>query len=190
MELLVALTIFAVMSIAAYRGLTTMLEARARVELENHKWRNVALFFARMENDLDAFRKRPVRGTSDLLLPALAGNAVALGEDDAQLSFTRGGYGSQEEKLTAPQRVGYRWRQGQVEMLAWAILDQAPRSRPEIYQALGEVARFELRYLDQAGNWQLQWPLAGQPANLPPNALEVSLTLLSGETVKRVFALP
>ncbi len=189
-ELLVALTIFAVMSIAAYRGLTTMLDARARIEMENQKWRNVALFFSRLENDLDALRKLPVRSTSDLPLPALAGNAVAVGEDDAQLAFTRGGYGGQEEKLTAPQRVGYRWRQGQVEVLSWAALDQAPRSRPEVYRALGEISRFELRYLDPAGNWQLQWPMPGQAANLPPSALEVSLTLLSGEVVKRIFALP
>ncbi len=189
-ELLAALTIFAVMSIAAYRGLSTMLDARARIELENHKWRNVALFFSRLENDLDAFRTRPVRGTSDLPLPPLAGNAVAAGEDDAQLAFTRGGYSGQEGKLSAPQRVGYRLRHGKVEMLSWAILDQAPRSRPEAYQALGGVAKFELRYLDAAGNWQLQWPLPGQLANQPPNALEVSLTLGSGETVKRMFALP
>lgn len=189
-ELLVALTIFAVMSIAAYRGLSTMLDARARIELENHKWRNVALFFARLENDLDAFRQRPVRSTSDLPLPALAGNAVAVGEDDAQLAFTRGGYSGQEDKLSAPQRVGYRLRQDKIEVLAWAILDQAPRSRPEVYRVLGEVTRFELRYLDPAGNWQLQWPRPGQPANQPPNAVEASLTLRSGETVKRIFALP
>ncbi|PWB59331.1 MAG: hypothetical protein C3F18_01035, partial [Nitrosomonadales bacterium] len=167
-----------------------LLDARTRIEMENHKWRNVALFFSRLENDLDAFRNLPARSTSDLLLPALAGNAVAAGEDDAQLAFTRGGYSGQEEKLAAPQRVGYRWRQGQVEVLSWAILDQAPRSRPEVYRALGEVSRFELRYLDPAGNWQLQWPMPGQAANLPPSALEVSLTLLSGEAVKRIFALP
>lgn len=189
-ELLVALTIFAVMSIAAYRGLTTMLDARARIEMENQKWRNVALFFARFENDLDALIKRPVRGTSDLQLPALSGNVVAVGEDDAQLAFTRGGYGGQEEKLTAPQRVGYRLRQGQLEVLAWNVLDQGPRSRPEVYQALRDVSRFELRYLDPAGNWQLQWPLAGQQINQPPGALEVSLTLKSGEAVQRIFALP
>ncbi|MDO9190695.1 MAG: type II secretion system minor pseudopilin GspJ [Sulfurimicrobium sp.] len=189
-ELLVALTIFAVMSIAAYRGLSTMLDARARIELENHKWRNVALFFSRLENDLDAFRMRPVRGTSDLPLPPLAGNALAVGEDDAQIAFTRGGYSGQEGKLSAPQRIGYRLRQGQVELLTWNILDQAPRSRPEVYRALGGVTQFELRYLDAAGNWQIQWPLPGQQANQPPNALEVSLTLGSGEAVKRVFALP
>lgn len=189
-ELLVALTIFAVMSIAAYRGLSTMLDARARIEMENHKWRNVALFFTRLENDLDAFRKRPVRGTSDLPLPALSGNAIAVGEDDAQLAFTRGGYSGQESNLSAPQRVGYRLRHGRMEMLSWAILDQAPLSRPEVYQALGEVTRFELRYLDPAGNWQQQWPLPGQAVNQPPGALEISLTLLSGEVVKRVFALP
>jgi general secretion pathway protein J len=188
--MLVALTIFALMAIAAYRGLTTMLDAGARIEVENQKWRNVALFFSRLENDLDAFRQLPIRSTSDLLLPALAGNAVIVGEDDAQLSFTRGGYSGQEEKLSAPQRVGYRWQQGRMEVLSWAILDQAPRSRPEVFRALEGVSKFELRYLDQSGNWQLQWPLPGQAPDQPPDALEISLTLLTGEVVTRVFALP
>lgn len=188
-ELLVALTIFAVMSVAAYRGLTTMLDARTQVEAENHKWRKVALFFSRLENDLDAFRPLPIRGTSDLPLPALVGNTVATGEDDAQLAFTRSGFTGLEGKLAAPQRVGYRLRQGQIEVLGWSVLDRAPRSQPEVFQALGDITRFELRYLDATGNWQRQWPLPGQPPELPPNALEVSLTLLTGETVKRVFAL-
>lgn len=189
-ELLVALTIFSVMSIAAYRGLSTMLDARARVEMENHKWRNVAQFFTRLDNDLDAFRNRPVRSTADLKLPALTGSTSASGEDEAQLVFTRGGYSGQEGKLSAPQRLGYRLRQGQVEILAWDILDQAPRSRPVTYQALDNVAGFELRYLDRAGVWQQQWPLPGQATDMAPSALEVSLTLLSGEVVKRILALP
>ncbi|MBZ0105229.1 MAG: type II secretion system minor pseudopilin GspJ [Sulfuricella denitrificans] len=189
-ELLVALAIFSVMSIVAYRGLSTLLDARAQVELENRKWRNVAQFFSRMENDLDAFRKRPVRSSADLQLPPLTGNALTAGEDDAQLTFTRGGYSGQEEKLTAPQRVGYRLRNGRVEILAWDILDQSPRSRPVAYPALGEVAGFELRYLDGAGAWQLRWPLPGQATDMPPDAVEVSLTLQTGEVVKRIFSLP
>lgn len=188
-ELLVALTIFVIMAATAYRGLSAMLDARERIDQENRKWRSVALFYARLENDLEAVLDRPVRGTADLALPALAGNALATGEDDAQLAFTRSGYAGQAGLLSAPQRVGYRLHGETLELLTWTALDQAPRSRPEINPALKDVIKFTLRYLDRNGNWQTQWPLPGQDPTLP-TAVEASITLRSGETVQRIFALP
>jgi general secretion pathway protein J len=199
-ELLVALAIFAIMAVVAYRGLSVMLDARARVEQENRQWRGVALFFARFENDVDAVRPRPIRDSSDLLQPALVGKPVAPGEDDAQLMFTRSGYGGQSGALTAPQRVGYRLRGETVELLTWPVLDQAPLTRPEVGAVLSEVIRFELRYLDRGGAWQTQWPVAGEGAesaaspgavqNGLPAGLEILIGLRSGEEVRRMFALP
>lgn len=188
-ELLVALAIFVVMAATAYRGLNAMLDARQRVEQENRQWRDVALFYARLENDLDALLDRPVRSASDLTSPALMGHALTVGEDDAQLAFTRSGYVGQTGSLAAAQRVGYRLRGETLELLSWSALDQAPRSRPEINPALQNVAQFTLRYLDLSGNWQTQWPLPGQVAGLP-TAVEAGITLRSGESVQRVFALP
>lgn len=188
-ELLVALAIFVVMAATAYRGLSAMLEARQRIEQENHKWRNVAQFYARLENDLEAVLDRPVRGTADLALPSLAGIESTVGEDDAQLSFTRSGYAGQAGMLSAPQRVGYRLHGNTLELLSWAALDQAPRSHPVINPALQDVTRFTLRYLDRNGSWQMQWPLPGRNSGLPA-AVEASITLRSGENVQRIFALP
>lgn len=187
-ELLVALAIFAVMAVAAYRGLSVMLDARERIEQENQKWRGMALFFARLENDLGAVLERPVRGTSDLLLPAFSGRPVAVAPDEAQLAFTRIGYGGQAGALAAPQRIGYRLRGEAVELLTWEVLDQAPRSSPVASAALDGVTQFDLRYLDRNGGWQQQWPPAGQDGGLP-SAVEVRVKLRGGEEARRVFAL-
>ena len=42
-EVLVAMIIFAVMAVMAYRGLTAILETRARLDEEASKWRAVSL---------------------------------------------------------------------------------------------------------------------------------------------------
>jgi len=51
-EVLVALVVFAVLSGLAYRSLSVVLDSRRHIDRENHKWREVALFLARLEQDV------------------------------------------------------------------------------------------------------------------------------------------
>ena len=143
----------------------------------------------RLENDLAAALDRPVIGASGLALPAFTGTGTAVGGDDPQLALTRSGFTDQTGIPGAPQRVGYRLRGETVELLTWPVLDQAPRTSPDVVPALTGVKDFVLRYLDHNGNWQRQWPLAANNEDLPA-ALEVRVVLLSGAEVRRVFALP
>lgn len=187
-EMLVALTIFALMSVLAYRGLTAVLETRAHLTEDNRRWRDIALTLVQLEQDLRQAVDRPVRGSGDLLLPALVGNPQPAGADDAQLSVSRMGMAWQTGVLADVQRHGYRLNNGTLEQLVWPVLDQAPRSEPAVHRLLERVSRFEMRYLDGSGTWQPRWPLPGMPAL--PAALEVVLELDRGAVVTRVFALP
>lgn len=186
-EVLVAIAIFAIMSVVAYRGLNGILQARERVTLESRKWRELALFFAKVEGDLTAVIDRPVRDNGDLLLPSFAGKERTVSQDDAQLEFTRTGLPGQSGKLADLQRFGYRLRDGAIEQIVWPVLDRAPRSHPESFVVLQEVAELRLRYLDGKNVWQNIWP-APEQAGLP-HAVEMAVVLKSGEKVVRVFAL-
>lgn len=188
LEMLVALAIFALISAFAYRALDLVLETRAKVTAESRKWRDITLLFARMEQDMNRLANRSVRDSRDLPSPALLGEPVPLGEDDAQLAFTRMGLEGQSGALSDVQRLGYRLRDGKVEMLVWPVLDQAPRTRPEAETVLGGVKAMEIRYLGAEGTWWPRWPKPGVPGELP-RALEVTLELMSGERMSRLFAL-
>jgi general secretion pathway protein J len=188
LELVVALAIFALISIFAYRALDLVLDTRAKVTAEGKKWRNIALLFARLEQDLGRLVNRPVRDSHDLLSPALLGEPVPVGEDDAQLMFTRMGLEGQSGVLNDAQRLGYRLRDGNVEMLVWPVLDQAPRTRPEVDTVLSGVKAMEIRYLGADGTWLPRWPKPGAPGELP-RALEITLELTTGERMTRLFAL-
>lgn len=186
-EVLVAIAIFAIMSVVAYRGLDGILQARERVTLESRKWRELALFFARVEGDLTAVIDRPVRDNGDLLLPPFAGKERTVSQDDAQLEFTRTGLPGQSGKLADLQRFGYRLRDGAIEQLVWPVLDRAPRSHPESFVILPDVAELRLRYLDGKNAWQVIWP-APEQVGLP-RAVEMTVVLKSGDKLMRVFAL-
>jgi len=187
-ELLVALVILTLLSVAGYRGLDAVLQTRERVAAETRKWQHLAFFFARMNQDIAQAVQRPVRDEGGAFYRAAwVGNAVTVGENDAELIFTRAGIPDQGAALQAPQRIGYRLEHGAIVMLRWPSLDQPPRVKPVRYPVLEGVREFKLRYLDKSGIWQLQW----QYPDLikMPVAAEVALTLVSGEVITRIFAL-
>jgi general secretion pathway protein J len=188
-ELLVALVILTLLSVAGYRGLDAVLQTRERVAVETRKWQHLAFFFSRLNQDIAQAVQRPVRDESgNIVRAAWLGNTVAVGEDDAELIFTRAGIPDQGSALQAPQRIAYRLEQGSIVMLRWPSLDQAPRVKPVRYPVLEGVREFKLRYLDRDGIWQLQWQYPTDLSKLPV-AVEITLTLVGGEIITRIFAL-
>lgn len=186
-ELLVSLVILALLSIAGYRSLDTVIQTRERVSAETRKWQHLTSFFSRMDQDIAQAVHRSVRDTGGVARPEWIGHAVPVGEDDAELTFTRAGITDQGLAMRAPQRIAYRLEQGKIVLLHWPELDLAVRSKPIRYPLLEGVQEFKLRYLDTNGNWQTQWPPSGSGSL--PQATEVSLTLTSGEKFTRIFAL-
>ena len=193
-EVLIAITIFAVMSAFAYRALSSILNARERVAQENQKWREVSTFFARLEADLANAVARSIRNSNNLQTGPFVGNATFSNDSEGQLMFTRMGLPGASGTLAAPQRLGYRVKQGNLEELVWPVLDQGQRTVPAVYPLLSGVNAFTVRYLDAISNsWQGSWPPSPNSGTTAtqtiPRAVEVALTLDSGETLTRVLLL-
>jgi general secretion pathway protein J len=191
-EILAALVIFAIMAMLSYRALAAVLDSREQLNAETQKWRDCALFFARVEQDLQGLLNRPVRNADDIIAPPFAVNPDALAE--AMLALTRSGFAQADGVLAAPQRVGYRLREGRVELLLWPHPDMAPRTVPQVFPVLTHVADFSIRALDAHGNWQTRWPAvsssaASAAAEYSPSLVELSITLSSGEVLTRLFAM-
>jgi general secretion pathway protein J len=188
-ELLVALAIFAVLSGFAYRSLGAMLDAREHLREEARKWRDIAVFVSRLERDLGSIVQRPSRGASGVLLSPVSSSLDTQNEGEG-LALTRAGSPLQENALAAPQRVGYRLRDGNVERLSWTALDAAPREEPASIAILGNVRALTFRFLDpKSGEWRLAWapPGSNQPV---PAAVEATVELASGEKIVRLVDLP
>jgi len=187
-ELLVALMIMSLISFAGYQGLNAVLKTRERVAEETRKWQHLAFFFSRLELDIAQAVHRPVRLSTGDMSPEWLGHKVLLGENDAELTFTRAGMPDQGSEMRPPQRIAYRLERGTIVFLHWPTLDQNINSQPTRYPILEGIREFKLRYLDKSNNWQIIWPPAGVIAG-SPSAVEVELTLSSGEKIIRDFAL-
>jgi general secretion pathway protein J len=180
LELLVAITVFAVIAAAAYTGLSSATAAEVKIDEEGLKWKNLTFFFAHLERDLACFVDRPGTGQDGEKLPSMTGKMTDKSGASVELAFARLGRGSQS---AAPKRVGYRLNEGKIEALVWPALDLAPDSKPEIYEAMNGVGSFTVKFA-AGGNWSQDWN-----AQSPPRGVEVVVALKSGETIRRIFAL-
>jgi general secretion pathway protein J len=184
LEVLVAVTIFALLGMAAYSGLDAVLKARARLDDENRQWRSVALFWVRLERDLSAFVERPARLRGSSPQAAFLGESNVSSEYAAQLELTR--LGAADAGATPPERIAYRLREGKLEWLRWPALDSAQRAQPDIAVLLERVAALEFSYRDPAGLWNPRWPANAETG--APTAVKVRLQLESGEELTRWYA--
>ena len=188
-ELLVAMAIFAIIAVMAYRTLSSVFQTREQLQTETAKWRDAALFFSRLDNDLSALLDRPIKNADNLPEPALLLRRYPAGPNEATLTFTRAGFADNDGEMAAPQRVGYRLRDGKLELLIWTGLDQAPRATPQVFAALSHVREASWRALHPTQSWQPGWEKIDTNRSAFPLALELSITLDSGEKIARTFAI-
>lgn len=180
LELLVAMAVFAVIGTVAYAGLESAIVTEMKIDEEGRKWKNLSFFFAHLEKDLACFVDRPVAGQDGAKLRSMTGKATDKSGVSVEIAFTRLGRGAEGP---APKRVGYRLNEGKIEALVWPALGIAPGTKPDVYEAMSGVGAFEVR-LNCSGVW-------AQDCNsdIPPKAVEVTVTLRPGETIRRLFVL-
>jgi len=187
-ELLIALAIFALLSAFAYRGLTVMLESRQTLDRESRKWRDLALFVARFERDVQAALNRTAIGPSGISQSAVSSQLDLGGAPGTGLALTRSGATLYANELAAPQRVGYRFIDGHVDRLTWPGVDSGPRAEADAIPVLENVRSLGFRFLATNLDWRTDWA-APMSAGMPL-AVEMTLELASGERIVRIVDIP
>ncbi|MHB1273373.1 MAG: type II secretion system minor pseudopilin GspJ [Rhodanobacter sp.] len=183
-EVLAALLILSALALMSYRGLGAVLDTRQHVAAETDKWRHVAAFFARFEQDVQMAAPRPVRSAAGIA-PAWIG-VPASTTTQPRLAFSRF---ASDEGMDTPRRVAYTLnRKHQIELWLWPGLDLPADVQPARYTVLRGVTTFDLQYLDADQVWVNAWPTSPRDAAIP-RAVRVRIVLASGEQVVRVFAL-
>ncbi len=192
---MVALLVFAVLTVIGYRTLSSMFDTRERLAMQTGTLRDQALFFTRIESDLGAVLPRAARNADGVSEPALKVLSAASSAIDPVIVFSRSGFAGSAGASAAPQRIGYRLNEGKLELLIWDGIDVAPRALPAAYTALKNVREFRWRVLDNRGNWRADWP-ARDDSNTPsfastalPATLELTLTQSDAPPIVRLFAL-
>ena len=182
LELLIVITIFAIMSAAAYGGLQSSLKAE-----EN---------FSAAMKDLEAVQMSVTLFQRDIMQLSPRAIRDAYGDDEAalvlfngkELVFTRGGnFSSLKLDRTELTRVAYSLQDEQLIRSYWRQLDSTQGDRPFRASLLGKVNDLQIRVLDQNNIWHLDWPISD---SLKIRALEITLELEDWGEIRRLLPMP
>ena len=184
LEILIALSILALISVLGYRAVSSLTDSEARLAAESARWRGLDTLFARLEGDMRLAQPREVRA-GETREPAWFGGRDAAG--NSELRVSRAGPEFSIEPGSAGQRIGYRLRDGALEVLYWPHFDTPAGAVPVAFALAGGIVRFDVAYLDSRGSWGDRWPVTGEPA--VPRAVRIVLTQEGGDTVERLVAL-
>lgn len=184
-ELMVALTIFAILGVLSYRALAEISTSRARLEENFMRWRAVGRTMQRIDTDLlQAVSPTEQRstvgetsGTNSTAPAMILGRAASGGGPEFQflrLDDTRG-----------VRRVGFRLVDGSLEWLRWSGRDAI--DQPTVEPLLDKVRDMRWRFLQK--NIRLDaWPPADR-RNALPDAVILEIDLPDIGTITRTISL-
>ncbi|MFN2360659.1 MAG: type II secretion system minor pseudopilin GspJ [Marinobacter sp.] len=195
MEMLIAVTITAVIGLGVWQVLGNVVTSRDRVNEVADQFDAVQRTMLLLERDITQIVNRPARDIYGDFDPALTSR-----EDDFALMLTRQGWrnplGTRRSTL---QRVGWEYTGDELRRRYWVAVDQGQEDNSQDVVLLSDVTDFTVRFLDDERNWRDSWPDDSSMANMNPGTrpdiplpLGVEITLEHerfGELV-RTFSLP
>ena len=193
-ELLIAVSVFAVLSALAYSGLNNVLLTSSHAQAQADRLASLQMAMRYLQRDVDQIVDRRIRDQYGDQRPAL--ESAEASEEEPLVSFTRAGWANPAgQPRSELQRVAYDYDEKNERLLrlTWPMLDGAHEDTTLQTKLLESVTGFELRYMDDRRQWQTSWPpLLQNPGNqgVLPRAVEITLTAEPWGEMRRVMLLP
>ncbi len=185
LEILVAISIFAIIGLGANRMLQTIIQTHDITRTRNAGLYEVVRTLSLLEGDL---RQTVPRGIRDEYGEPRA--ALMVGSGAYALELTRAGWSNPAERSRSElQRVAWALEDGKLVRYFWLVLDRAQDSEPVRHELLSEVEDFRIEVLDQDGDSSGGWPVPDSPGPLPV-AIAVEIDRQRFGILRRVFELP
>ena len=169
-EMLIALTLAAVLAATSYRAVALLVASHDRVAESSRRWRDIALFFGRLEGDLLQATVRAERQENP-------GGVWTPAPGVLMLTRFRGEAGGVETVRYALENATLVLREGD------PLAADSPRNADPVLSGVRSV-RWE--FLGLSDDWSDRWPNSGGMVLLP-RALRVTLEVDGIGSLVRIF---
>ena len=169
-EILVAIALFAVISVITYSTLTSAINVSNHTSEVAQRLADIQRVLMMMERDLIQMAPRPILDESGEEQPAFFIGDLS----NEGFEFTRSGSQTPARlNRSLLKRVAYEVRNDELYRKTWQVLDRAAQTEPEFEESLMKgVTRFEITFYDD--KWVEKWPpessdsqLQREPDQLP-----------------------
>lgn len=153
LELMVAIGIFAVVSLLAMGGMSHVMTMQKESQARLDELNRLQMFFQVFDREIIHLVNRPVRGEYGLQLAALSSTT-----SDALdgIEFTHQGRMIPGQSYSL-QRVAYYIEADKLNKKIWPVLDRAEDTPSYQQTVLDDVTEFKIRYLIATTPGQFEW---------------------------------
>lgn len=188
LEVLVALGVFAIVALLAWKGLDLMTTAKARLDAEMRRWRELELVFERVNMDLTQIAPRNWIDSNDKVRSPIQGSFNSDGTV-CQLDLVR--FGNDNEPIHPRYRVADGRMTLQYIPFAYSAAASSPaQGEPQTWTLLDGVSHCELLFIDENNNTVKQWPKEDLADMARPHGLRLRLTLDGRGSFEKVYYIP
>ncbi len=181
------MVILAILSVLAYGGLNAVMRAQDHSVKAANELKNLQLAMRYMERDFRQLSTRPTRDQFGDLQPSLYTTNTPL------LTLTKSGWhnpgGLTHSQM---QRVSYDIVDQVLVRQVWQALDGGDEEDVLETTLLENVDKLEFRFQNEQGDWEEDWPPAGQSVPsagqvAPPNGQAASASVTGGSPIPRML---
>lgn len=188
LEVLVAIAVFAMLSLSAYQVLSGVQLSDQQSREHNERLKSIQRAMVMMDNDFRQIVARRVRTQGEAPSDNLLFSSEYLLDSESQgILFTRAGWQNPQQMFPRGEnvRVGYRIIEDKLERVWFRYPDMVVGAEPLVREVLAEVTKLSFRFYSEK-KWHDKWT---QKAALP-DGIMVQMTLADFGDIERVYLLP
>ena len=184
-EILIALSIFAILSVVMSLGLQSILRTYDRLKMKSSQFSALQIALTLMERDVSQVVPRLVMDQDDQPEAALSGSTN-------QLSMTIGGFANPNsaESRSTLQRISYQYKGDELFRITAPVLDTVKQTQFVKKSILSHVTACKFSYLDIHNSIRSFWPLIATQYVFLPKAVQVTMTVQGLGSISRLFIVP
>jgi len=191
LEVLIALSLFAVLSAMAFGGLNQLLGQHQQLQKKQQRFVDLQSAIQVLERDFSQMEPRSIRDAFGDTQAALKGNITP--EFTYELT-TKTWFNPHHGQGVLLQRIAYQLQGQKLWRSYHPQLDAGVGNSPVRYTLMDQVTGFKVRFLPKKQQWIDYWPPIDQQGkpNLKqlPKAIELELTTADLGTIKRLIEIP
>lgn len=185
LEVLVAISIFAMISVVSAQLLRSIIKTESTVSLSNKSINDVGRALNVIYRDVSQLTPRNIRDEYGDI-----SSALIVGQGTHILELSRNGWSNPAlHSRSELQRVAYNIADGILYRYFWLVLDRAEDSQPRVQRLLEGVKLFEVKAITQPGKGIDIWPAFDAGPALPLG-IEIILTVDHIGEIRKTFVLP